>query len=264
MGNTTYDNLPCLCLNKNYTTTIETPDFKIIKCTNCGLHRTIPLPDSSKDRYHDYNIDSYLKNKKILMPFINDIIREIIKIKPRGKLLDIGCSVGYLLEVAKNKGFTISGVEPCAAGAAKANEILGYSTVKECLLDEALYQNDYFDIIILNHTIEHILDLAGIFKEIKKIIKKDGIIVIGIPNFGSPFAKLVGKRWTGLQHKEHIWQFDPAGLKKFLSSQGFEIVKIRKTSSYKFHQIKSKYSFANWIFGFLGGGDNLILCLRIK
>ena len=83
---------------------------------------------------------------------------------------------------------------------------------------------NYFDLIILNHTLEHLDDPSEVLKKIKLILKPEGIIYVDVPNAGSLSAKLLGKRWPYLLPKEHKWQYTRASLGKLLESVGLRVV----------------------------------------
>jgi SAM-dependent methyltransferase len=121
----------------------------------------------------------------------------------------------------------------------------------------------------MNHVLEHIMDLKNILFNIKRVLKKDGIIFIGTPNFDGFFRKITGRRWLGLRPKEHVWQFEPKTITKVLNSAGFKVLKIEKNAS---HNLVSLFVFRdgfswkeflmnilNWLFGLMGFGDNLFI-----
>ena len=79
--------------------------FEIVRCQNCGLVYTHPFPKYSEERYNEYPTKRYLENEKAYYSFYRPILKEILAFKKKGKFLEIGCSVGYLLKLAHNEGF---------------------------------------------------------------------------------------------------------------------------------------------------------------
>lgn len=266
------DNLFCWCKHCCYEVVIESNlpwNFKILRCLKCGLVRTFPIPDYSEQRYSNYGALNYVKNNEILVNEMQKILKEIMKFKASGRFLEIGSSIGCLLGLAKDRSFEVSGVEPSKKAVEIAGKNIGEGIVKSCSFAEADFPSEYFDVVAMNHVLEHVLDLGGTLSRIKNILKKDGIIFIGAPNFGGVFRKITGKNWPGLRPNEHIWQFEPRTIKKILKTSGFRVVKIKKTYS---KSPKSMISFLggfllkdflmgilNWVFGLFGLGDNMYI-----
>lgn len=99
------------------------------------------------------------------------------------KVLDIGCGNGQICrEFNKNKN-KIYGVD--------IEDVRKFKDFQFSLVDSATlpYENDLFDIIISNHTIEHIPDQARHLDEIYRVLKPDGIVYIATPNKTSPLMQ---------------------------------------------------------------------------
>jgi len=271
--------LKCLCGSRNYVKLFERKDrghnFEIIRCQDCGLARTLSPPDDSRERYRHYGINQYLKNSKLVASFMDRIIDEVTRFKKKGKLLEIGCNLGYLLEIAKKKGFWVRGVELDVKAVKYANKLLGRGTVIEGILQEIKFPDRYFDVVVMSHVIEHIVDPLDLFKEIKRMLKNDGIFVVVAPNFDSFCAKIKKEKWPGLQPKEHVWQFGIVTLKELLKRGGFEVVRIKTSGLH--HSLASAiksikenardngspkhiiYSLLNWLLGKFNQGDNMFI-----
>jgi len=200
--------------------------FKIVRCQNCGLVRTCPFPDSSSKRYENYPSKRYLDNKKLYISFFSLALKEILFFKKKGRFLEIGCSVGYLLELAKEVGFKINGIELSKDAARSANVLLG-DRVRNCLIEDAKFPVDYFDVVAMYHVLEHIPNLRKMLKEVKRVLKNNGILFIGVPNFDNWIAVFGKKKWRGLRLMEHVWHFEISTIKKLLEKNGFQIVKFK-------------------------------------
>ena len=141
---------------------------------------------------------------------------------PRGGIcLEIGCSNGVFLDLFKEKKYETWGVEP--SGSAKVAKRKGHKIIN-AIFEEAKLPEDYFDLVIFNHTLEHMDNPVEVLKKVHKILKKDGIVFIDVPNFGSLSSKILGKRWPYLLPKEHKHQFTKESLTRLLREAGFDIV----------------------------------------
>lgn len=269
----------CLCGSANYTKLFERKDkehsFEILRCINCGVARTIPVPDFSKERYKNYGIVQYLNNEKLARSFMNRIIKEITRFKKRGKLLEIGCNVGFLLETAKEKGFEIKGIELTGEAVEYANRLLGEEVVKMVTIEEAKFSDNYFDVVVMSHVLEHINNPINLLRETNRILKSDGIVTIVGPNFEGFCAKIKREKWSGLQPDEHVWQFGITTLKALLEKEGFRVARIKTSGLY--HNLASVtknikdnmhdkgspkhiiYSLLNWLSGKFNHGDNMFI-----
>lgn len=135
--------------------------------------------------------------------------------------MDIGCSNGTFLDIFKKKGHETWGVEPSTTG--DRARIKGHRVIRASF-EKAKLPSSYFDLVILNHTLEHLKNPKQILQKVKKILKKDGILYIDVPNVGSLLSKIMGKRWPYLLPDEHLWQFDRTSLSKLVKKAGFEVL----------------------------------------
>lgn len=144
-----------------------------------------------------------------------------------GKVLEIGCSNGVFLDIFKEKGFETWGVEP--SGSAKTAKEKGHRVIQS-IFEQAELPAGYFDLVIVNHTLEHMDDPLSVLKKINTLLKEDGTIFIDVPNAGGLGAKLLGKYWPYRLLGEHKWQFTRQSLEKFVKEAGFKVVHFESRS----------------------------------
>ncbi len=95
-------------------------------------------------------------------------------------------------------------------------------------------------------------------------LRPGGLLLVGLPNFASPIARLGGVHWAGLRPSEHIWHFTPAALRRLVREAGFApLVWRTRMLTYR------PASTAEWVKWGLrraleaaGGADNLLLVAR--
>lgn len=207
-----------VCQNKMYPYR-KVENFMVNRCVSCG----VGITENAKPQANSYHRDdTYIKEKA---QFANIFMRRIniigkFKNKP-GVILEVGSSTGILLHIMKNKGWKVFGVEPSKEAAEFAIKqgiptlIAKFETAK--LAVEAV------DVVIINHTLEHLPNPWAVCDKAFKVLKDDGILMIDVPNFDSLSAKLI-KPWPYLLPKEHLWHFTPEALSAILNQSGFEIV----------------------------------------
>lgn len=192
----------------------------IVRCQRCGLIRTENFEEPDYKKYH--RDEEYLEFETHFRNIFLKRVQIIEKFSPEsGKVLEIGCSVGIFLTILKEKGWEVWGVEP-----SKSANVAGKKGIKVVnkIFEKATLPNSYFDLIILNHTLEHLEDPLGILKKARTLLKKGGKIFVDVPNFGSLSSNLLGRRWPYLAPSEHIHHFEPRTLKKVMRKAGFKII----------------------------------------
>jgi len=142
-----------------------------------------------------------------------------------GNILDIGCGGGSYLYRLKSWGWNSYGVEPSAVGAAQAHS-LGLN-VHHGQIEDARFPDSLFDVIRLNHVLEHLTAPHGTMREIGRILKPEGIVYITVPNTHSLNFWLFGENWYGLDIPRHVVSYCPRALRFLCDGTGFEIVRMR-------------------------------------
>ncbi len=139
----------------------------------------------------------------------------------KGKILDIGAGTGEFLFVAQQNGWNTTGVEPSE----KAKKI---AINKGVSFVEALAQleNHTFDVITMWHVLEHVPDLNHQIKELKRLLKPSGYLIVAVPNFNSFDAQHYGKFWAAYDVPIHFWHFSKTAIQKLFQKEQMELVKI--------------------------------------
>lgn len=151
-------------------------------------------------------------------------------------LLDVGCSSGAFVWIAQNMGLNAEGVEPTEKPLEKARE-MGLK-VHLGLLHEIGFPDNSFDLITLFEVIEHLDKPAELLKECRRILRPNGILVIGTGNTQSWTRKIRGSSWEFFDMHRfggHINFFCPKSIAVLATFTGFTIKKTI-SSGVKFFQ----------------------------
>ena len=156
----------------------------------------------------------------------------------QGKILDIGAGTGEFLSVAKQNGWDVTGVEPSD----KAKQIAinkGVSFVEAI----APLEDHSFDVITMWHVLEHVPDLNHQIKELKRLLKPSGSLIIAVPNFKSFDAQHYGKFWAAYDVPIHFWHFSKTAIQKLFQKEQMELVKVlpMKFDSFYVSLLSEKY-----------------------
>jgi 2-polyprenyl-3-methyl-5-hydroxy-6-metoxy-1,4-benzoquinol methylase len=167
----------------------------------------------------------------------SDVDAEIrfLHAQPGGRLLDIGCGSGAWLGWMRTLGWEVEGIDfdENAIQAARGENL----NVHTGTLEAQSYPSDTFDVINLNHVIEHVPDPVGLLTEIRRILKPGGKLVLATPNAASIGHRLFGSDWRGLEPPRHLHIFTPPSMLAALQKAGFSEVTLRTlTSAYVWAQ----------------------------
>lgn len=215
----------CLCGKSEGTEFLAGSEWRLVRCS-CGMIRT----DDFAAQVVSYDDDDYFVSRnryvqqwEMFSRIFERLVEKIIRFKPDGRLLDVGAGVGTLVDAANRRGFDACGVEVSPWASRFAREEKGLDVVAG-LLEGARFPEGYFDVVTINHVLEHVENPVATLAEIRRILAPDGLLVIGVPNIGSIMAKLKGTRWASLRPEEHLWHFTPAKLRSLVQQAGFSEV----------------------------------------
>ena len=145
------------------------------------------------------------------------------KVHPsKGMLLDIGAGTGEFLAKAAKKNWKVLGFEPDLLA---RNIAIGKGI---CLCEKLSdIKNNSVDVITMWHVLEHVYDYDEQILELKRILKKDGVIIVAVPNFKSYDANHYKKSWAAFDAPRHLWHFSKTSIKKIFGKHQIELVDVR-------------------------------------
>ncbi len=213
--------------------------FAVVRCLHCDLTYVSPRlragallehvydegywnSGAAKLRgYTDYGADAPLYLRTYRRRF--EVIERHFK-RP-GRVLDVGCAAGYFLEVARERGWHVTGIEPSDAIRPRAIERLGEEHVHGGLLDEhTALPLGSFDLVTFWDVIEHIPDPVAALARARSLLKPTGKLLIETQDVRSRAARVLGKRWQHYKHAEHIYHFHAGTIGQVLRKSGFQLL----------------------------------------
>ena len=178
-----------------------------------------------EEEYHDVAIDPDGKKRYLLeerehsLKSINEITSYLDLCSPC-KILDIGCGPGWLLSYLDNN-WQKYGVEISKFASNNASK---YGKIFNGEFDK--YDGNNFDIIVMNHVIEHFKDPITALKKVKSMLNEDGKFIIGTPDFDSGAARRYGCNFRLLHDPTHVSLFSSDSMHRCLRDLGFHIEKV--------------------------------------
>ena len=154
--------------------------------------------------------------------------------KTTRKVLDVGCANGMFASLVKQEFDAIVwGIELNPDAAHIASKNLDRVIVKDIFDAFSDLPEKYFDCVVFNDVLEHLVDPYSVLEEIKKFLSPEGVIVASIPNIRHApvlFDLVVKGNWDyaeyGVLDKTHLRFFTKASIKKMFSNSGYELIQM--------------------------------------
>jgi len=208
------------------------PGFSLRRCPGCGLGWTSPvLADSEigawypQQYYGEENQRFHWSLELLVRLFRYRRARVIRRRTQPGKVLDVGCGRGKILDYLRSLGYEVQGVELSDHAARHARERVGID-VHVGQVAEAPFADGTFAAVIFWHTLEHFREPFRALDRARDLLEPGGLIAVAVPNSESLQAKLTGADWFHLDIPRHYHHFGLASLERALSHRGFEVVQV--------------------------------------
>lgn len=146
------------------------------------------------------------------------------------KILDIGCAMGGMLSYLKKQDYNyLYGIDVTKKyiDIAKKNKEFD---IQFGSADDIPFENNFFDLLIIDQVMEHLVNPRKAFQEAKRVLKKNGFFCIGVPD-AQRYGELYFFDFYWFLMREHIQHFDLTHLKLIAESEGFELVNYSQSDS---------------------------------
>jgi SAM-dependent methyltransferase len=232
--------IPCaICGGVEFSPHLSCEDFFYVRCRRCGLVQMNPQPEQAEvaRRYREGSGTEYLsyelKNEPAFLHLqeltlkdagFGELERDLRARSAQGRVLDIGCATGALLEKLRDRGWAVSGVEisPAAEYARKERSL----DVRSLPLEENRFPSASFDLVLASHLIEHLNDPASFVREVHRILVPGGRFIVTTPNISGFQAGLFRNHWRSAIF-DHLYLFSIKTLSRLLTNHGFTIERVR-------------------------------------
>ena len=218
----------CGAKPKQFRPYADVSGWRYVRCANCGLVFLNPQPTEEELGIfynHSYNYD--LRRYRDSIPQQRVWLDLLEQFKGPGSLLEVGCSYGYFLAAAQERGWSACGVELGKEAAEFARTQLGLPVERGRILDLPRTTARTFDAIVAWHVLEHDPEPYAFLEAAYDLLRPGGILALRVPNLDSTVAKLSGARWQWLSPPEHVCMYTLGTLSQFLVQRGFEILTSR-------------------------------------
>ena len=269
----TAQNFECrICGNSEHNTQYEVREMMLglrdkhtyFECADCGCLQLANLPKNIQNYYPNDDYYSYdtiqvttgikgalIKMRDRYAATGNCLIGKIMqRIQPHDKLpalrftqvtldskiLDVGCGAGHLLHSMKEAGFkNLLGIDPFNSKDIQYDNGLHIDKKSIHKLPRQNIEGDW-DLIMFNHSFEHVLDQQEVLEKTYQLLKPDGICMIRIPTVTSWAWRSYGVDWVQLDAPRHLFLHSLKSMHVLAKQLGFKLEEV----------IYDSFSFQSW------------------
>jgi SAM-dependent methyltransferase len=193
-------------------------------CHRCGLLQIVdPIPADLLYAHADTYTTGFQRPRHL-----EDLITTAVARQDPGKVIDIGCNDGALMEALARAGHgMVVGIEPnaVAAGIARQKGHRVYASyLNGAVADEIAASCGTFDATYVRHVVEHVSDLDGFFASVRRLLRPDGLLVMELPDVEDGFA--LGS--PAILWEEHVNYFTQSLAECLLARFGFRVLDRRR------------------------------------
>jgi SAM-dependent methyltransferase len=195
----------------------------LYRCEDCGSIQQPSLPSGAalEELYRDMHDGAYLHEEPGRRETARRLLGLIARHVPAGRLLDVGCGHGLLLDEARRRGYEVSGLELSRSAAEYATGALGLDVRQESL-ESAAASDERYEVIVLADVIEHLDHPVAAIAACASLLAEGGALCVVTPDPASMTARLAGGRWWGFV-PAHTCLLPRRTLRELLAAEGLVI-----------------------------------------
>ncbi len=241
---------PCpVCLNANIPAPSRSrysgEEWDIIECVSCGFPHLQQVPvyeELEENLAWEKQFETEGKRRRKKQPLIQSLdaatrwrlhllprtegVDILNRLAPSGPALDLGCGTGgYLLRF--DQRFVPNGIEISRqqAKVASSHAAARGGRVVQASSEEGLLQfpAQHFTAALLRSYLEHDWRAREVLQNLYTRMAKGGIVVVKVPNYGSLNRRVMGAKWCGFRHPDHVNYFDRRSLRSLAEAAGFTV-----------------------------------------
>lgn len=188
-------------------------------CEPCQIGYS-PRPDFAwlQERYSEVEDPHYFDEEQHRLDNADRLLRRVESWQRPGKLLEIGSSVGILLDAARRRGWEAHGIES-SKWAVEAGRVRYGVDLEVGTIESTVQAPGQMDCVIMIDVLEHLVDPQGALERCQQWLAPGGIMALTTVNMTAPVARLMGSRWPGFMDM-HLTYFSPVSLRAMLDRAG--------------------------------------------
>ena len=233
------------CRHEEYRVRYRVPDFRIVACSGCELLYNRDFPSSngsdgdifSGEYYDDVQKEAFEHardpaSSDLSAPIYETGLSVVEERVGKGRLLDVGCAFGSFLELARRRGWEVSGVEISPYSSRFAREEMGLD-VRTGTLTSTPPESGTFDLVTFWDVLEHVTDVRANLRVAHSALKDGGYLILTTDNYDGLLAFVADLLYRGTGGSitypvarffipYNTCYFKATGLRRMLRASGFE------------------------------------------
>ncbi len=213
---------------------------RYLSCARCQTGAVAAFPTAASLRHRNeteyavrYSHESVAVPRVSIFVSMLDRLGELCQ---PGRLLDVGCGGGDVLEAAAHRGWRGLGsdlsYQACAVSDARGLPVVQAESAEMPLRDACM------DAVAFVNVLDHVSDPLGALREAHRVLTPGGYLMIRIPNaaFHRPWVRLLTSlgpvvRWYGVDGYPilHLYAFTPGGLRRLVERARFCVLEVRNS-----------------------------------
>jgi SAM-dependent methyltransferase len=197
----------------------------LFQCERCGTVEQPSLPhgEALLDLYRHMRDDHYLDEEAGRRATARRLLDAIGRHAPSGRLLDVGCGHGLLLDEARTRGYEVEGLELSDYASAHARDGLRLPVRQRTVADLAAEKDPpRYAVIVLADVLEHLDDPLRTIDLSTRLLLPGGVLCLVTPDPASRTARIAGPRWWGFL-PAHTFLFPRRTLQRLLEQRGLDV-----------------------------------------
>ena len=230
-----------LCGSPDHRALFEKQGFTFVRCEECRLvfvnpqvREDVVLGEYRTAETNDLWFDVLTSERQLALD--REKFAEVLDLlepyRGAGRLLDVGCSIGLFLDLARQRGWDGLGIEFAPRALAYAREEHGLE-VLDVPLEEAGFEPESFDAVGLLSVLEHTNEPRRMLADVARVLRPGGAVYIVVPNVESLACRVLHERARTFDGRNHLVYFSPSTLGDCLDRSGFDMPYVTtKVSSF--------------------------------
>ncbi|RIK43879.1 MAG: hypothetical protein DCC55_04265 [Chloroflexi bacterium] len=220
---------------------IDTVGTQVVQCNGCGLVYLNPRLKRLADNftlneaylrqfylplYQNVGLlgpDGALEAEKIYQIY-QRYLSQMRSYRQTNRVLDVGCAIGLFLVATNADGWESYGVDPSEPLSTYGREKYGVE-IYHSELSQMAFPRRHFDVVTLWNVIEHLLDPMAVLREVHRVLRPGGLLILQMPNWDDIAREFLGPQWD-MFVTDHFYYFTHATTRQMLARTGFTLKDI--------------------------------------
>ena len=230
-----------LCGGSSHSPLFDKQGFTFVRCTDCRLvfvnpqvREDVVLTEYRTAETNDLWFDVLTSERQLALDRekFGEVLDLLEPYRGEGRLLDVGCSIGLFLDLARERGWRGTGIEFAPRALAYARDHYGLE-VLDVPLEEAGFEPESFDAVGLLSVLEHTNEPRRMLGDVARVLRPGGAVYVVVPNVESLACRVLHERARTFDGRNHLVYFSPSTLRDCLDGCGFDVPHVTtKVSSF--------------------------------